>query len=267
MVSLSIGRVCAAHRAHEEGRTIDRSEPAEPAICARTDAWRLIATERRPERPRPRAVTASRVDHDGEVRPLFALLLTVALLGACTDGDDGSAASTSTSTSTSERDAAVPTNDLPPVTGPFAPGRTPVPGFGEVEVRIVDGPDGEPIVLCVLLAETVEQRARGLMEVTDPDLGGYDGMLFVYDNDRIGGFYMKNTVLPLSIAYLDADGATVDALDMEPCPPDTETCPTYPPSQPYRSALEVPQGDLDALGLVPGSDARLEVSGPCAPTT
>ena len=70
-------------------------------------------------------------------------------------------------------------------------------------------------------------------------------------------------MLPLSIAYLDGDGTTVDALDMEPCPPATGTCPTYPPSAPYRSALEVPQGGLEPLGLEPGSPARLEVTGAC----
>lgn len=196
----------------------------------------------------------------GGVRVLVALLVGIALLAGCTDDGGGSASAEGTTVSQ-------PTNDLPPVEGPFAPGRTPIPGFGEVEVRIVDGPDGEPIVLCVLVAESPEQRGRGLMEVTDPELGGYDGMLFTYDEDRTGGFYMLDTVLPLSIAYLDGDGATVDALDMEPCPPATETCPTYPPSAPYRSALEVPQGGLEPLGLVPGSPARLEVEGPCTAAT
>ncbi len=191
------------------------------------------------------------------------------VLVACSSGDDGGAPAdgedVSTLSTTGSSDGEVATNDLPAVDGPFAPGRTPLPGFGEIEVRIVDGPDGEPIVLCVLLAETPEQRARGLMEVTDADLGGYDGMLFTFAGDRGGGFYMKDTLLPLSIAYLDADGAVVDAREMEPCPPDTETCPTYPPSDPYRSTLEVPQGGLEPLGLEPGSPARLEIGGTCAP--
>lgn len=156
------------------------------------------------------------------------------------------------------------TESLPEVTGPFAPGRTRLPGFGEVEVRIVPGPDGEPIILCVLLAETPEQRSRGLMGVTDPQLGGYDGMLFVMEEDTTGGFWMKDTLLPLSLAYLDADGATVDVEDMEPCG-DQDPCPGYPPSGPYRSALEVPQGGLAELGLAPGAPARLQVTGACRP--
>lgn len=145
--------------------------------------------------------------------------------------------------------------------------RTTIPGFGEVEVRIVEGPDGEPIVICVLVADTPEQRARGLMGVTD--LGGYDGMLFRFEDDADGGFWMKDTLLPLSIAYLDADGAVVSTADMDPCPEGTARCPSYAAAGPYRLALEVPQGGLDALGLTEGSPARLEVTGDTcrAPTT
>ena len=155
------------------------------------------------------------------------LLVCVLLLAACSDGG-GSGDASPSSTTGATTTAARPTTTLAPVPGPFAPGRTPIPGFGEVEVRIVDGPDGEPLVLCVLLAETPEQRARGLMEVADPDLGGYDGMLFTFDEDQEGGFYMKDTVLPLSIAYLGADGTTVDALDMEPCPAGNPGLPHLP---------------------------------------
>lgn len=150
---------------------------------------------------------------------------------------------------------------------PSTPARTTIPGFGEVEVRIVEGPDGEPIVICVLVADTPEQRARGLMGVTD--LGGYDGMLFRFEDDADGGFWMKDTLLPLSIAYLDAAGAVVSTADMDPCPEGTARCPSYAAAGPYRMALEVPQGGLDALGLTEGSPARLEVTGETcrAPTT
>jgi uncharacterized membrane protein (UPF0127 family) len=197
------------------------------------------------------------------LRAVAALVLVAGLLAACTDDGEG-AGPTTTDPSTS---AAVTTAEtgLPPVDGPFAAGRTQIPGFGEVEVRIVPGPDGEPVVLCVLLAETTAQRQRGLMEVTDPGLGGYDGMLFTYPADTAGGFYMRDTPLPLSIAYLDAEGATVDTKDMEPCLDRGDECPTYPPSGPYRMTLEVPEGGLDELGLAVGSPSRLEVAGACRP--
>jgi len=128
-------------------------------------------------------------------------------------------------------------------------------GFATAAVVVV-GPDGERLDRCVHLADTPALRARGLMGVTD--LGGADGMLFVFDDDTVGGFWMKNTVLPLSLAYLDTDGAIVSTVDMAPCPAGAD-CPGYPPAGPYRRALEVPQGALASFGLVDG--ARLELTG------
>lgn len=193
------------------------------------------------------------------------MLAVTLALGACGgSGDDSSSPTTSGPASlTTGSPSAGTATTLPPVDGPFAEGRTPIPGFGEVEVRIVEGPDGEPIVICVLVADTPAQRARGLMEVTD--LGGYDGMLFRFESESATGFWMKDTVLPLSIAYLDADGAVVSTADMDPCPEGTAQCPGYPADAPYRMALEVEQGGLGPLGLTEGGSARVEVTGPCDP--
>ena len=55
---------------------------------------------------------------------------------------------------------------------------------------------------------------------------------------------MKDTVLPLSIAFFAGDGAFVSATDMEPCPPTAESCPLYQADGPYTDAIEVVQGDL-----------------------
>jgi uncharacterized protein len=131
-------------------------------------------------------------------------------------------------------------------------------GFGEVAIA-VHNPDGSIKGWCVLLAETQEQRNRGLMEVTD--LGGYEGMLFVWAEDSSSGFWMRNTPTPLSIAFVDAEGAVVSTADMEPCA-DTPDCPTYAAEGPYRFALEVPKGRLAALGIDEGSMIR--VGGSCS---
>jgi uncharacterized membrane protein (UPF0127 family) len=131
-------------------------------------------------------------------------------------------------------------------------------GFGEVAIAL-RGPDGEVAGWCVLLAGTGDQRQRGLMEVTD--LGGYAGMLFVWDADSSSSFYMRNTPTPLSIAWFDADGTLVSTTDMDPCR-DVEGCPTYPSGGSYRFALEVPQGALEDVGVVGGS--RVAVGGSCA---
>jgi hypothetical protein len=134
-----------------------------------------------------------------------------------------------------------------------------LPGFGAVAVRI-EPASGPARRTCMAAARTEAQRRRGLMEVTDPELGGLDGMVFVYAEDETGGFWMRNTPLPLSIAYLDAGGRLVSATGMAPCG-DSPDCPLYPAGGPYRYAVEVPRGGLDDLGITRG--ARVRVGGDC----
>ena len=144
------------------------------------------------------------------------------------------------------------------VTAAPAPGgpRQVVEGFGSVAYRVSTLTAAER---CALLAESALQRARGLMGRTD--LAGYDGMLFVFESDTTTGFWMKDTPLPLSIAWFDASGRFVSAADMQPCLNRGSDCPSYPPAGAYRYALEVPQGGLGALGIGPG--AVLTLGGPC----
>jgi len=125
--------------------------------------------------------------------------------------------------------------------------RTPLPGFGETAIT-VHLPSGEVLNWCVLLASTQAQQERGLMEVTDQTLGGYDGMLFRFSAPQSGAFYMKNTPMPLTIAFLGGGGAYISESDMEPCP-DQSGCPLYYAAAPYLTALEVPQGSLARLGI------------------
>ncbi len=133
----------------------------------------------------------------------------------------------------------------------------PVEGFGQIAFR-VEGAGGSAAEHCALLAETAEQRSRGLMNRTD--LAGHDAMIFRFEEDTTGAFWMKDTPLPLSIAWFDSSGTFVSSTDMEPCL-NQPSCPTYSATGPYRLALEVPQGELPALGVGPGS--RLVVEGPC----
>lgn len=138
------------------------------------------------------------------------------------------------------------------------------PDFGEIGFRITPAdPQALPSTTerCALLAGTEQQRAQGLMGVTD--LKGYVGMLFRYSGDSTGGFYMRNTPMPLSIAWFGGDGQFVSAADMEPCD-DRPDCPIYAAAGPYRYALEVPKGALVELGIGPG--AVLELTGSCRST-
>lgn len=98
--------------------------------------------------------------------------------------------------------------------------------------------DDQPLLVTV--ADTSELRRSGLMFVED--LGDLDGMLFVFEADTSGGFWMKNTLLPLDIAFFDAEGRFVDGFAMEPCTADP--CPTYVPSGSYRYALEMEEGTM-----------------------
>lgn len=153
--------------------------------------------------------------------------------------------------------AAVAAADLDDPPGPAD--RTGVPGVSEAAATIT-AVDGTVTGCCLLVAATDVQRQRGLMEVTD--LGGYQGMVFVWPEDTTGGFWMRNTPTPLSIAWFDAAGDFVSATDMAPCPATDDDCPVYPPEGPYRFAVEVFEGDFDALGVGPGS--RLTLGGECA---
>lgn len=130
-----------------------------------------------------------------------------------------------------------------------------IEGFGEIAIRISPQPNQ---IECALLAATETQRAQGLMRVTD--LEGYPGMVFRFSQDTQAAFHMRNTPMPLSIAWFSSGGDLVSTADMAPCL-DSNDCPVYAAAGPYRYAIEVPQGQLDALGIVAG--AKLEVLGAC----
>jgi len=191
-------------------------------------------------------------------RTVLSFLVVGALvaLAACSTGDaDPSVTVTSAQVST--------TVASPPVeTLPDGSLRAPV-GFTAV-VLTVTGADGSTVEVCVWLADDPEERSLGLMDVGDPELGGKAGMVFAFDAEVDSAFWMRNTILPLSIAYLDGEGAVVSTADMEPCPVGVTDCPTYPPAGRYRMALEVPQGALPELGVVP--DGRVALGGDCPAT-
>lgn len=142
-----------------------------------------------------------------------------------------------------------------------APHRVRFGDFGESAVRVqaagtVADPAATPY--CVLVAATDAQRAQGLME--RPDFGGYDGMLFQFPSDTRAKFHMRNTPLPLTIAFFDRDGNFVSSADMAPCG-NRRDCPQYGAAAPYRYALEVPQGGLARLRI--GLQSRLLLGGTC----
>jgi hypothetical protein len=178
-------------------------------------------------------------------RVLTSVPVLLALATACGGSDDGSSNPVGTGT-------VVP----PPSAHGSSSGEAIVPeGYSAVVIEVAQE-DGTTKELCVWLAESSDQHQRGLMEVTS--LGGADGMLFRFPGDYTGSFWMKDTVLPLSIAFFAGDGAFVSATDMEPCPPTAESCPLYQADGMYTDAIEVVQGDLPSIGI--GSGSRLSVT-------
>ena len=82
------------------------------------------------------------------------------------------------------------------------------------------------------LALTSGQQQRGLMFRRKAPA---DGMLFVFSRATSGGFWMKNTLVPLTIVYFDTAGRRVRRMSMTPCRKDP--CRIYDPGRQYRYAL------------------------------
>jgi uncharacterized protein len=154
------------------------------------------------------------------MRRLFLLLLVVLLLGAC----GGTAQE-------SENPAAVR-------------------GDGAQPVVTIETSDGKRVEVRVEVADDTVSRTRGLMERTE--LAEDAGMLFVFEEEQQLSFWMKNTLIPLSIAYISSEGEIIDIQDMEPL---DET--PHPSARPAQYALEVNQGFFEERGVRVGDRVEL----------
>jgi len=100
------------------------------------------------------------------------------------------------------------------------------------------------------VAMTETERNRGLMYRTS--LRDGEGMLFVFDRDQQVSFWMKNTKLPLSIAYIISDGTIIQILDLVPYSEEPR-----PSARSIRYALEVPQGWFGRAGVKVGDKVAI----------
>jgi uncharacterized membrane protein (UPF0127 family) len=99
------------------------------------------------------------------------------------------------------------------------------------------------------LADTFPARTQGLMH--RKSLAPNAGMLFVFDDSSIQCMWMKNTLIPLSVAFIDDTGAIVNIADMRPHDEQSH-CAT----RPVRYALEMERGWFAKRGIKPGEKLR-----------
>jgi uncharacterized membrane protein (UPF0127 family) len=125
-------------------------------------------------------------------------------------------------------------------------------GSSVLRTVVIDESGGKKVEVRVEIADNPFERARGLMYRTA--LGEDRGMLFVYPEEQELSFWMKNTLIPLSIAYIDSEGRIVDILDMKPL---DDKPPHYVSSEPVQYALEVNQGFFEKRGAKVGDRVEL----------
>ncbi len=97
----------------------------------------------------------------------------------------------------------------------------------------------------VEVVRTPEERAQGLMG--RKHLGEDEGMLFIFEKEDYHSFWMKNTLIPLSIAFVDREGKILRIAAMEPL-----TLESHPPPRPILYALEMKKGWFSANGVQVG---------------
>jgi uncharacterized membrane protein (UPF0127 family) len=115
----------------------------------------------------------------------------------------------------------------------------------ETAVLQIVRPDAVPVPITVEIARSSEEHAKGLMH--RKKLPDGEGMIFVFDRDQQLSFWMKNTLIPLSIAFIASDGRIIEIRDMQP-----HDLNSVKSSRSVRYALETPQGWFTRAGIQPG---------------
>lgn len=102
------------------------------------------------------------------------------------------------------------------------------------------------------IADDFDLQRVGLMNTTESELPTDRGMIFVFDDDAPRSFWMRNTIIPLDIAYIRSDGTIVKTYTMEAL---NEV--GYPSIEPARFALEVRAGQFAEHGVVAGDHVTI----------
>ena len=134
---------------------------------------------------------------------------------------------------------------------------TPLPLGPEIEAHAaIEGCD-----FFLEVADSPEERAIGLMN--RESLGHHRGMLFIFEKEQVLGFWMKNTIIPLDIIFIDSLEFVVDVQTMRPeheIAPDP--LPIYTSAAPALYAIEVNERRAAECGIEPGDRVVLTVLKP-----
>ena len=125
------------------------------------------------------------------------------------------------------------------------------PKLKTAELSIINR-EGRVITVTAEIAASDAERTLGLMN--RESLGANNGMLFIFSRDQYLNFWMKNTSIPLSIAYIDSKGIIREIQDMAPL----DTSLTYTSRYPVRYALEVNKGWFTRNNIQPGNRIILD---------
>lgn len=139
--------------------------------------------------------------------------------------------------------------------GPEIPAATET-GTSPLPIATITTSAGERVPVEVEVADTDAERQTGLMGRTA--LPENAGMLFVFEGEQTLSFWMRDTFIPLSIAYIDAEGRIVDIQDMQPL---DDVPPHYVSAEPAQYALEVNQGFFTERGVAVGDTVELPAQG------
>ena len=125
-------------------------------------------------------------------------------------------------------------------------------GPSGLRTLVIEPSGGKEVEVRVEVADDLAEQAKGLMDRTT--LGENRGMLFVFPEERELSFWMKNTLIPLSIAFIDSESRIIGIQEMKPL--DDEP-PHYVSAEPARYALEVNQGFFEERGVRVGNRVEL----------
>jgi uncharacterized membrane protein (UPF0127 family) len=172
----------------------------------------------------------------------IAAVALVLLLAGCGGADPVS--SSNGSRGTPQASESANTGSEPTYTAPEA--------ASGLRTLTIEASGGESVEVRVEIADEPDEQATGLMHRTA--LSEDRGMLFVFPSEEDRSFWMKDTLIPLSIAYMDSEGRILDIQDMKALDDDP---PHYVSAEPAQYALEVNKCFFDERGVEVGDRAKL----------